>query len=124
MFLSDVTYKQPNLFKSTLNESLSPVVFHKINGGVSKLISWLKDDKILLNADFGTESEESMAKRKKYFFLSTSRTRLGGYNLQPGQMDVFVTLDGRKLNELYQGKPVITGDGKHGGKIYIAKNEM
>jgi len=106
MFLSDVTYKQPNLFKSTLNESLSPVVFHKINGGVSKLISWLKDDKILLNADFGTESEESMAKRKKYFFLSTSRTRLGGYNLQPGQMDVFVTLDGRKLNELYQGKPV------------------
>ena len=106
MFLSDVTYKQPDLFKSTLNESLSPVVFHKVNGGVSRLIKWLKDDKILLNADFGTDAEEAMAKRKKYFFLSTSRTRLGGYNLNPGQMDVFVTLDGTKLNELYQGKPV------------------
>ena len=106
MQLTDVTYKQPGLFKSTLNESLSPVVFHKINGGVQKLVQWLKDDKIILNADFGTDAEEELSKRKKYFFLSTSRTRLGGYNLNPNQMDVFVTLDGTKLNELYQGKPV------------------
>jgi len=106
MQLSDVTYKQPDLFKSTLYESLSPVVFHKVNGGVSRLIQWLKDDKILLNADFGTDSEEAMSKKKKYFFLSTSRTRLGGYNLNPMNLDVFVTLDGTKLNELYQGKPV------------------
>ena len=69
MLLTDVTYKQPGLFKPTLNESLSPVVFHKVNGGVSRLIKWLKDDKILLNADFGTDAEEAMAKRKKYFFL-------------------------------------------------------
>ena len=106
MLLTDVTYQQPDLFKSPLYESLSPVVFHKVNGGVSKLIKWLKDDKIILNADFGTEAEDKMAEKKKYFFLSTSRTRLGGYNLSPNQMDVFVTLDGTKLNELYKGKPV------------------
>jgi hypothetical protein len=48
MLLTDVTYKQPDLCKSILNESLSPIVFHKVNGGVHRLIKWLKDDKIIL----------------------------------------------------------------------------
>ena len=98
MQLTDVTYKQPGLFKSTLNESLSPVVFHKVNGGVQKLVQWLKDDKIILNADFGTDAEEELSKRKKYFYLSKSRTRLGGYNLNQNQ--IVDTLDKPRYNSL------------------------
>ena len=92
------------LFEFALTESVTDIVFHYVSG--YRLVSWLEKNQIVLAADFSGSRESELSNKKKYFFLSTTRSRLGGYHRNPARMSALVTLDGRKLNQKYSGKPV------------------
>ena len=94
------------LFEFALTESVTDIVFHYVSG--YRLVSWLEKNQIVLAADFSGSRESELSNKKKYFFLSTTRSRLGGYHRNPARMSALVTLDGRKLNQNVQKYEIIT----------------
>lgn len=92
------------LFEFDLTEAITDIIFHYVSG--YRLVNWLEKNEIILAADFSSGRESELSGKQKYFFLSTTRSRLGGYHRNPARMSALVTLDGRKLNQKYSGKPV------------------
>lgn len=81
-------------FTDFLKERTTDVVFHF--SPIVNAVKILKNDKFLLNKD---DIKEHM------FFLSTSRTRLGGYHKHE-RSGVIFTLDGRKLSNTFKAEAI------------------
>ena len=91
-------------FKQHLTEGISPIVYHYTN--MSSLVDILKSNEFKLSTDIGTNSDLSLGKKQKFYYFSTTRHKLGGYNLSPGDGGVMLKLDGTKLGQRYKGGPV------------------
>ena len=65
----------------------------------------LQQDKIRMRPYVGQEAEIAIGKNKKLYFLSTTRSKRGGYTTANKNYGVF-TLDGRKLAQRYKGSPI------------------
>lgn len=87
-----------------LNEGISDIVYHYTY--MSKLTEILKSNKFKLTTDASGGAETGLGKKGKWYFLSTTRHKLGGYNLRAGDGYVMIKLDGRKLAQKYKGGPV------------------
>jgi hypothetical protein len=66
----------------------------------------LETDKFNLSTSIGTGAEAALNKKGKFFYLSTTRHRLGGFSLDPGNGQATLVLDGDKLGYTYSGSPV------------------
>jgi len=90
-------------YRKALVEGLSPVLFHFTNTTALKDI--LKHNEFLLTADIGTDSEIAQRKKDNFYYMSTTRHKLGGYSLGRSSGAMLV-LDGRKLQNNYSGQAV------------------
>ena len=91
-------------FEKYLTEGITDILYHSTS--IHALESILKMDKFKLSTSIGTGSEEDLAKKGKFFFLSTTRNRLGAYSKYPTEGQAMLKLDGRALGYKYAGKPV------------------
>lgn len=87
-----------------LAEGISDIVYHSTY--IERAGAILKMDKFKLSTSIGTDSEEHLATKGKFFFFSTTRNKLGGYSLSPSDGQVMFVLDGRMLSNNYSGAPV------------------
>lgn len=87
-----------------LSEGISQIVYHYTN--LRALTKLLSTDTFNLTADIGTGSEQDIRRKTKFYYLSTTRHKLGGYNLNPYRSGIMLKLDGKKLNQRYSGDPV------------------
>jgi 8-oxo-dGTP pyrophosphatase MutT (NUDIX family)/ribosomal protein S18 acetylase RimI-like enzyme len=89
--------------KPALTESLSRVAFHYTTiGSALKIVS---SGEFELSSTLGSV-EQQYAPRGKPYFLSTTRSRQGGYHDIIGQQAVLFVLDGNWFNQHYVSRPV------------------
>ncbi len=86
--------------KENLNESISPVVYHFTTIGPALKI--LQSGEFKLSSVLGSVEQEYAPKGYPYF-LSTTRTRRGGYHRSVGSTGVLFVLDGTWFNQRYPG---------------------
>lgn len=91
-------------FIQFLSERISPLVYHYTS--IGNAFSICKDNAFHLSSSLGTSSEENLKSKGKPYYLSTTRHKLGGYNLEPYKEGVMFNLDGIKLGQKYSGKAV------------------
>lgn len=84
-----------------INESLSRQVFHFTTAATEILTS----GEFKLTSSFGNVEEEYALKGYPYF-LSTTRTRHGGYHDKVGPYGALFVLDGNWFNSRYPSKPI------------------
>ena len=89
------------LGESTLTEGISPIVYHYTNVGA--LLNILKTNRFKLAASVGVDAEREH--QKEFYFLSTTRHRLGGYH-EGSVQGVMLELDGTKLAHHHKGTPI------------------
>ncbi len=86
-----------------LSESISPVVYHYT--GVTNALKILKTGVFQLSSVAGSV-EQQYAPKGKLYFLSTTRTRHGGYHDTVGSTAVLFQMDGNWYNRRYSGGPI------------------
>jgi hypothetical protein len=84
-----------------VSSGLSPILYHFTL--MDKAVSILEENKFKLKTMVGTAHEETIS--KDYYYLSTTRHKLGGYHLDRDQGAILV-LDGKKLATKYSGDPI------------------
>lgn len=82
---------------------ISPIVYHATD--LSALEKILSEDRFKLSASVGTSSERKH-QSKKFYYLSTTRHKLGGFHLEQGSYTAVLVLDGTKLGHNYIGDPI------------------
>lgn len=85
-----------------LIEGVSPIVYHYTN--ITNALNILTSGVFELSSALGSIEEQGMP-RGKYYFLSTTRTRHGGYHDIVGQTGVIFVLDGTWFNQRYRSGP-------------------
>jgi GNAT superfamily N-acetyltransferase len=91
-------------FESKLTEGISPVLYHFM--GIASAANVFKQDKFRLTAAPGTDAERRLQHGDRFYYLSTTRHKLGGYHLNNSNTGVLLELDGEKLSHNYSGKAV------------------
>jgi hypothetical protein len=91
-------------FFEFLVERISNRVFHYTR--VNTAVQILKSGQFELSHVLGSGWEERYAPKNHPYFLSTTRTRLGGYHDYVGQDAVLLELDGDFYNQHYPGRAV------------------
>lgn len=89
--------------KQDLQESISPVVYHYTTIGPALKI--LQSGEFELSSVLGSVEQQYAPKGYPYF-LSTTRTRRGGYHSTVGSNAVLFVLDGTWFNQRYPGGPI------------------
>ena len=89
--------------KEVIVESLSRIVYHYT--GLPSALKILTSGEFQLSSTLGSV-EQSYAPKGKPYFLSTTRTRTGGYHDYVGSTAVMFVLDGNWFNNNYTSKPV------------------
>ena len=87
-------------------ESLSETVYHYTH--LRKLLNILKTNKFNLTTSFGQGSDDLSTKNKNYY-ISFTRSRVGQFHYpayKGGSESVLLVIDGKKLSNRYEGKPV------------------
>jgi len=92
-------------FKKYLIEGLSKILFHYTHIGVFDQI--LKTNKFKLASDIAKDAESNISQNGKYFYLSTTRSKIGAYHVDKFSIgDCVIVLDGDKLAQKYKGKAI------------------
>lgn len=86
-----------------LTESVSPIVYHYTGARSARNI--LETGVFQLSSVLGSV-EQRYAPLKHFYFLSTTRTKYGGYHDIVGSSAVMFVLDGSWFNQRYPSKPV------------------
>ena len=86
-----------------ITESLSRIAYHYTNILAARQI--LNSGQFELSSGLGSVEQQYMP-RGKYYFLSTTRTRTGGYHDIIGSSAVLFVLDGDWFNSHYKTRPV------------------
>jgi hypothetical protein len=89
--------------KEIITESLSRVVFHYTNNKTALAI--LQSGEFQLSGSIGSVEQQYAPKGYPYF-LSTTRTRHGGYHRMIGEQAALFVLDGNWFNNHYISKPI------------------
>lgn len=91
-------------YSEELNEGVSSVLYHytKLNAAV-KIVN---DNQFVLTSSIGNKSEEKLMPNGYSYYLSTTRTKMGGYHKSPYNGEVMFNLDGDWYNKRYKGSPV------------------
>jgi len=89
--------------RDTLAEGLSPILFHYTH--VNNVLGILQKDAFILHPYVGNDSEMEMGKMGRMWYMSTTRSKSGGYTAGRDFYAV-LKLDGRKLEQKYKGSPL------------------
>lgn len=109
-----------------LTEGLSPILYHYAS--VPSIINILKTNTLKLSSSLSKKIESDYSKGK-YFYFSTTRSRVGAYHFSHGSKKalphtaVLLKLDGRALSSVVSGTPTDYW-GRDFRKISPTKNEM
>ena len=87
-----------------IDEGATDIVYHYTN--LRNAASILRSEKFQLTSAFGDGIESSFAPKGYPYFLSTSRSKVGGYHSYVGYSAVMFVLNGRKLSQRYKARPV------------------
>lgn len=90
---------------SILSEGVSSVIYH-YTSSVFTAVSILQTGKFELTNILGSPAELQYAPKFHHYFLSTTRTRHGGYHQNVGSSAVLFQLDGEFYNTRYRSSPV------------------
>lgn len=91
------------MFISDLFESLSRVIYHYTN--LHNAVSILSSGEFQLSSTAGSV-EDSWAPKGYHYFMSTTRTKFGGFHERTGNGGVMFDLDGNYYNARYKSGPV------------------
>jgi len=89
--------------ESKLSEGISPIVYHYTRARTARNI--LSTGEFQLSSTLGS-AEEQYAPKGYPYFLSTTRTRRGGYHDFVGSDAVLFVLDGQWYSRHYKGAPI------------------
>lgn len=92
------------LCKEIINESLSRIAYHYT--GIMNALKIVTSNKFELSSVVGNSTEEQYAPKGYPYFLSTTRTKLGGYHEYFGNAAVMFELNGDYYNRHYPSKSV------------------
>jgi hypothetical protein len=109
-----------NIVDRLLTEGLSPVLFRRET--VTYAIKTLEENRFTLTTLERTHGLKT-AELKKLYFLSCSRTKSGGYMIDPTPGSVTYVLDGERFAQRYSGSPMDywgpeMRDPKHGSDLH------
>ena len=90
--------------ESQLEEAASPVLFH-YTGSVGAALNILKNNAFMLSISTGSVEDQYAPKGYNYF-LSTTRSKVGGYHEFTGGTAVMFNLDGNWFNRRYPVKAI------------------
>lgn len=90
--------------KSFLTERVHDVVYHTTP--LSAAVKILSSGYFSLSSSMGTEMEKTINPPGYNYYLSTSRSKMGDYQLQQGSDSVTFKLSGEWFNQQYKSKPV------------------
>jgi hypothetical protein len=107
-------------YSEIINESLSKTVFHYT--GISPALKVLTSGVFQLSSMLGSVEQQYAPKGYPYF-LSTTRTRHGGYHEIIGSSGVLFVLDGNWFNQHYPSKPVDYWENRDPTKAHHRKHE-
>jgi hypothetical protein len=99
--------------ESQLDEAASPVLFH-YTGSVGAALNILKNNEFALSISTGTVEAQYAPKGYNYF-LSATRSKVGGYHQLVGDTAVMFNLDGNWFNKRYPVKAIDYWAGMHRG---------
>jgi len=88
----------------SLDEAASPVLFH-YTGSVGAALNILKNNEFMLSISTGSVEDQYAPKGYNYF-LSTTRSKVGGYHEFTGGTAVMFNLDGNWFNRRYPVKAI------------------
>ena len=103
------------IFESVIDEAATDVLYHYTN--MSAAYEILTTGVFELSSVVGSSYESVFAPKGYNYFMSTSRSKVGGYHEYVGSSAVMFVLDGRKISNNYPVKAVdYWGNlpGKHG----------
>jgi hypothetical protein len=103
-----------------LNESLSRIVYHYTN--IHSALKILSSGQFELSSVLGS-IEQSYAPKDHLYFLSTTRTRQGGYHDYIGNQAVLFVLDGNWFNNHYISRPVDYWENRNPSLAHHRKHE-
>jgi hypothetical protein len=86
-----------------LAEGLSPILYHSTHA--NNVLKILKSDSFRLHPYVGNDAEMEMGKMGKMWYMSTTRSKTGGFTSTTPFYAV-LKLDGRKLGQKYKGSPM------------------
>lgn len=86
-----------------INEALSSIVYHYTN--LHNAVSILSSGEFQLSSTAGSVEEE-WAPKGYHYFMSTTRTKFGGFHSRAGDGGVMFDLDGNYYNSRYKAAPV------------------
>ncbi len=90
-----------------LTEGLSDILYHSTS--LYNVLSILKNNKLQLTPDLGTNAEVKLRKKNRMYYMSFARSKMGDYH-QPSQYAgnlALLVFDGRQLKQDgYTGNPV------------------
>lgn len=88
-------------YLARIEAGISNIVYHYTS--LRKAGNIIKNDQF--NLTFATGSDDAHQPKDKYYYLSTTRSRLGNYHVG-SYIGVLLKLNGRKLQDNYIGNPV------------------
>jgi GNAT superfamily N-acetyltransferase len=103
-----------------LDESLSRIVYHYTN--IHSALKILSSGQFELSSVLGS-IEQSYAPKDHLYFLSTTRTRQGGYHDYIGNQAVLFVLDGNWFNNHYISRPVDYWENRNPSLAHHRKHE-
>ena len=103
-----------------LFESLSRVAYHYTN--ISAAAKILQSGEFQLSSTLGS-IEQQYAPQGKHYFLSTTRTRRGGYHQSIGSGAVLFVLNGDWFNQHYVSRPIDYWENRDPAKISHRQHE-
>ena len=106
------------VLKELVSAGISDIVYHSTRISAAEKI--LKENRFALTFVHG--SDDATNPKNKYYYLSTTRSKLGSYHLGD-RLGVLFKLDGTKLRNKYIGNPVDYW-GREFRKIQPSRNEM
>ena len=91
--------------QENITEGISSTVYHYVSSPV-RAYYIVSQNQFKLSASPGTDSEKTLQKGERYYYLSTTRHKLGGYHLKVFGIGIMMNLDGEALSKNYAGKAV------------------
>lgn len=106
--------------KEFITESLSRIVYHYT--GLHAAAKILASGKFQLSSNLGS-IEQKLSLKGYPYFLSTTRTKTGGYHNYVGSSAVLFELDGNYYNQTYPSRPIDYWENRPHDKAYGRKHE-
>ena len=115
-------YDKP--IKEELNEGISSVLYHYTR--LHTAVKILNENRFILTSSIGNRSEEKLMPKGYPYYLSTTRTKMGGYHHTPYNGEVIFNLDGDWYNKRYKGNSVDYWGDRHNdyGRVSEAEDRI